>query len=498
MANRQGYYNLPRFVGENYGETSELRCLTVFIPDGDEYAAQLLTLMNVAGTKAAWYTETDEQREARANIWQLAYRQTHQALEEGCMDCEGVQECIEEHEGTKNAIRTLIQEAGLQEKGAPLSAPLVSAPLNNPNVTCDLDALYGSAVQIVQVTNRQIEDFLELIEAITNNQEAVSEALEFIPFFGDVIPLPEIASFVQQIREWLQEAYIAGYDLSLETEFICDLFCLGKLECEITMETARNYFWSRAEEVAGFENAFESALTMIGALATWQEVAGVAVVEVMYAAAFGFMNYLSDMFGVDFSTFLLRTQAGLPNDDWTFICTDCSETEACYGMLSTFMTVEQGVLMYDYPELPFARSATDGGQVEIRIIFPEEVELVSWWSEWQSLGSGANSNTRTIQLYAGGILALSLYSNTALNGGYVWQVEQGTNGAGTSFDEVRLVGSRNSWKQDARLEVCVTLPGSGGGGDSRVAKIRAGMESKAVQGTSAVNRKIQPCGCGCI
>lgn len=407
--------------------------------------------------------------------------------------CEQVQECIETNQGVKDAIVNVMQEAGLQTPGTPLTGDLLTADLGNPNPTCDLDALYGSAVQIVQVTNRQIEDFLEVIEAITNNQEALSSALEFIPILGDVVPLPEIASFVQKIREWLQEAYVAGYDLSLETEFICDLFCIGKLECEITFETARNYFWGRAESVAGFGDAFESALTMLSALATWQEVAGVAVVEVMYGAAFGFMNYLSDMFGVDFASFLLRTRAGLPNDDWQFVCTDCSDTEACFNMLSTFMTVNQGVLISDYPNLPFARSETDGGQVEIRITFPEEVQLVSWWSQWQSLGSGANSNTRTIRLYAGGIVVATLYNNTALNGGYTWQVEQGTNGAGTSFDEVRLVGSRNSWKQDARLEVCVELPGSGGGG-----RALALAKSETVQDNSAINRKIQPCGCGCI
>lgn len=434
----------------------ETRKMVLCVPDSPEWIA--LVTGCLVQLKFGWYYDkaSGDWQAARDRSAQMYFEFQDQNGLCDVIDCEEVADCIETSESVQNAIGALIQEFGGNAKGRPLPPALIGAPLSNPNEVCDLNALYGSAVNIVQVANRQIEDFLEQIEALTNNQEALAYALSFIPFIGDLAPVPELTSMIERTREWLAEAYVAGYDLGTETEFVCDLFCLGNAGCEITMEMARDYFFDRARTNEGFEDAFETATTLIAALANWNEAAGETVVEIMFGAAFGFMNFLNSMFGMDFAAFVLQTRAGLPNDDWVFLCSECAPVEVCFAADSNYMVLISGEWRNGYPDLNYAQSATLGAQIDMRLILPEAMEFVSWEIERQALESGTTTLTQSLTLWLAGVQVATLYSAAVGSGGYIWQTFGGINGAGTDFDEARMTYQHLSKTAQARMTICAS------------------------------------------
>lgn len=371
------------------------------------------------------------------------------------IDCEQVAECIETSESVRNAIGSLIQQFGGDTQGRPLPQELLEQAANNPNAVCDLDALYGTCVNIVQSTNRQIEDLLETIEAITNNQEALATIVEFIPVIGDLIPVPEILAIAQKIREWLAEAYIAGYDLATEQEFICDLFCLAKDECFLSVEQARDYFWGKATSIPAFDGAFETVETLINALANWQQTTGEAVVWVMFGSAFGFLSFLNSLFGMTFAQFILNSRAGMPNDDWIFLCDECGAVEACFDTTSSVATLISGEWHYSYPNPPDAMSATLGGTVDLRYIFPQDMLLQSWEMQRRSMGEiGSTVLNQAVTLWLDGAQVFTLYTLNLNSGSFEWQTITNGLGVGVAFNEVRCVSTHIDQTLQIRLEIC--------------------------------------------
>lgn len=439
-------------------DTENTRKIVVCIPDTVEWLSLFTGLVSQLRYGWYWDRSTGDLDAIRDRAKRVYFEMQDQNGDCMALDCDEVADCIETSDNVKSALYELIQAFGGDTQGRPLPDSVMEQPLNNPAETCDLDALYGSAVQIIQSANRQIEDFLETIEAITNNQEALAEVFSFIPVLGDLLPIPEAISIVQKIREWLAEAYVAGYDLATETEYICALFCIGKLECEITAAQARDYFFAKAALIEGFEDAFTSVETLLTALANWQQSTGETVVEVMFGAAFGFMNFLNSMFGMDFASFVLKTRAGIPNDDWLFLCDDCAETEACFSTDSQYAVVVQGHWVNGYPDIQYAQSDAAGDEVEMRIVFPQNVELVSWIIESQSEATIISVNNYTLSLYDDADTLIStLYTHNNLDGGYIWHTVPGTTGATTVFRWAKLRQLHIGNIADIRLTVCVVI-----------------------------------------
>jgi hypothetical protein len=334
MPYQQGHYNIPRFIGKNYAVTADLRCIRVFIPDGDEYVQQIMTLINVAATRAAWWTDTDEQRKNRVEMWQRAYEETLSVIGDGCMDCSWILECLEDPDfvdamdgliaslldnpasATRAAVVNITQQQISNSQGYPLSEETRNLALNQGADVCDEDSLWGSCLHTVVVLNRLNLDFLETMEAASENQEILAGFVASVPVI-ETLPIDEIIAFADNVRAFVAEFYAAGYDVDLESEFACELFCLAMdNDCKLTMDIITDYFWNRAELLPGWSNAFEGALTIISALANWQEMTGEAVVVAMMAANVGFMHWLNSALGLDFGRFQLQTRAGIPDDDW--------------------------------------------------------------------------------------------------------------------------------------------------------------------------------------
>lgn len=246
----QGYYNLPKFIGEQYPETTQLRCLTVYVPDDDQYEMQLLTLMNVAGKKAAWFTENDEQRVARADIWQKAYRETLLAMECGCFDCDDVADCIETNPATRAAIRSIFNGSPNFPPGEEMTTEQLTADLvAGSNPSCSLSVLYGQCIQAVEYTNSAVENVLQRIEVDSNIVE-LTDALSEFPLVGwakEAIGGQIALDLMQYYQNALIEQYLAQYDEILEDQLACDIYCLCKNDCQITVERIFQAYQTRLE-----------------------------------------------------------------------------------------------------------------------------------------------------------------------------------------------------------------------------------------------------------
>lgn len=432
MAFEQGYYNLARFIGKNYAETDVLNCFRVFVPDGDEYKAQLLTLINVAATRAAWWTETDEQRETRAAIWQRAYEETIEHMDCGCGCCDWLIECLSDEaflealdaaiagllnnpaSATRAAVYNTIQQMTGNGEGTELSSSSKTEPLNQGSETCDKDSLYGSCVHTVTTLNRLNQDFLETIEALTDNQEMLAYFVSAIPLVSE-LPIDEAIQFAAKIREFVQEFYLAGYDVDLESEMICALFCAAVAnDCVLNMNVITDYFWNKASLFPPFDgtNVFTTALDILEACANWEEMTGEAVVFCMMAANTGFLNYLNGALGMDFGHFKLQAKAGIPSDDWMIFCEDCPE-----------------------PVAP-ALGITPGAACLPGTVYGENLAYNSGSGIWEADGLvDPTTNTMRVAIVRsdGGLFQFNTFTSTPGIGGAGWVLEDDTCVAGAGL-----------------------------------------------------------------
>lgn len=304
-------------------DTPGTRKVVVCIPDTVEWLSLFTGLVSQLRYGWYWDRSTGDLDAIRDRAQRVYFEMQDQNGDCMTLNCDEVANCIETSDAVKNALYALVQSQIENAQGFPLSATTKSTPLNQNYETCDKDSLWGSCLNTIQTINRLNMDFLETVEAATNNQEAVDLLISAIPIL-ETLPIDEALEFVNKIREFVQEFYLAGYDLDLETEFACELFCEAVAnDCKLDMNVITAYFWARAEALVGWENAFLSSLALLSAAANWQEQTGEEVVICMYALNMGFLNFLNSALGMDFGHFKLKARSGIPDDDWmTCPCAD--------------------------------------------------------------------------------------------------------------------------------------------------------------------------------
>jgi hypothetical protein len=323
MRDRNNRICIDKWRTEALPETESLRCVTVYIPDSDEAASVLAGLLAQA-TNYWNFIGSDEDRRARADKFLQGYVATDWG---GCMDCDGVADCIENDPDARSAVNSVVNNSWVADSpnGQPIPQSVMDAPLFDLS-TCDANRAWGNAQAIVIESNRRIEDFLETVAALTNNQDLLSYIVGAIPVL-ETLPVDEMLVIAKKVQNWLRDAYAAGYDLDYELERACDLFCMimAKEECELTYQEISDYFINRAQEIAVFTDAFTTATNIISAWANWDETFGEIVADAMMGMQFGFLNFLNSAFGYAFSEFKIKANAGVPDDDWQENCNDCPQ-----------------------------------------------------------------------------------------------------------------------------------------------------------------------------
>lgn len=328
------------------------RCVEVRIPDDDAFMPVLGGLIAIA-TKWFNYDRDPEHKATQlAGLWRVAYLATEW---EGCMNCEELTECLAPLlaelqanilEGVNN-----FNEYGVQEPGLPLTGEEYSQNLaEGTNPTCDYDIVWAQCLAIVQFTNRLITDLFEQIESKTNVIELAQlfNSVPFVRYVTNAIGEEAAVDLIAYYQEALAEGYLAEYTETIEHEIACQLFCIARLDCTISVDLLDSVF---SDRVASIVPDTPGDLIELLALLAGISVSASDVVNLMFwfawkgAALSQF--FISDAFS---GTFSLQTLLNLAVDnasnDWEILCTECPEivflTPIVYATADGWVTPPNG------------------------------------------------------------------------------------------------------------------------------------------------------------
>lgn len=315
---------------EQYPLVEGTRCVQVRIPDDPAYLPALAGLIALA-TKYFNYARVDKTKAKQvADLWKNAYLLTDW---DSCMNCEELQECIQplldnlEIQITNNILNQI--QYGTQNPGQPMSgADSASNIAGATNPGCDLDILWAQCLAIVQFTNRAIVDVLEKVEVATNVNELV-DVIGDIPGLSVIDKLlgPEaVTKAINYFQEAILEGYSAQYTETVENEITCQLFCICRDDCIISVDRVFSLFQSRLSSLIP-ENPGD--LLDLIELVAGVDFDGTEVVDICFYFAWGAAKLGEILFGETISLNTLQTLLSLAVDDassdWTTLCATCPD-----------------------------------------------------------------------------------------------------------------------------------------------------------------------------
>lgn len=156
--------------------------------------------------------------------------------------CEAIIDCIQNDADTRTALADALTELGFSASGANgINAGYPKEVILNPTLfdNCATDDLYGACMEVVSAMDRLTNDLLEFIEVFTNYLEAQKKILEKIPVIG---LLGEVGGIVDYYFEVMTELYTATYTQAVQEQIACEIFCLAKEDCKITMSIIRQAY----------------------------------------------------------------------------------------------------------------------------------------------------------------------------------------------------------------------------------------------------------------
>lgn len=243
--------------------------------------------------------------------------------------CAQIAECIATSEATQAALRTFITTddeiadymTDIAQREA-LSLASRGQNLLKPDV-CDPDFIFNQTSVMVQLLHDTTEDFFEAIEVGTNTLERGSIITSGIPIFGQVIPADELLQFADQLIEEVMEDYTGAYDEALYDSIRCDLFCLVRDDCTLSIDRAIEYYEGKISETFP-DDPWDALKAIIGFLNVG-DFGTDTPVYAMHLLMLALIRQSSDVFGIDFGILGLRVTAagGTPNNDWETLCEDC-------------------------------------------------------------------------------------------------------------------------------------------------------------------------------
>lgn len=330
---RASAFNESQYPSDTVG----LRCIEIKIPDDDKFVHQLAGVIALC-TKRYNYSNVNPAKVADiAELWLNAYIETDW---EGCMNCEDVQDCIENHEGTKSAIRNTINnylnDIDNPPAGVPQTASKSASNLaENLNPSCNHDVLWAQCKQLVATTNDYIEDLLDKFEGLSNSVELAEAALSVVPIFGD--NAAAIPKYINLVQEFISENYTADYTttpiVGYEDTLACEIFCACFEDCEITVNRIFDILLARVVARYDTEIPVLSVLNDLASYLIGIDVGGDIVADMAFLLFWGGLKLANFIVGG-----LLRQPAigdGVlkvwlelavndANDDWLLACEDCN------------------------------------------------------------------------------------------------------------------------------------------------------------------------------
>jgi len=302
-------------------------CVEVRVPAHLAYVALLQGF--VAQMTNYWAYQGDrEQRIAVASQVEQAYVQTDWS---SCMNCEELIACITPllEAQTAQITNNILNQSqyGTQTPGMPMSGAESGGNIaGGTNPTCDLDILWAQCLQVVKFTNQSIVDVLEKVEVATNVNELIGLVGE-IPILGWVAEVlgSELATeTINYFQEAVLEGYQAQYTNEVENAISCELFCLCRGDCVLSVDRIWSVFQSRLASL--IPETPGDILDLIEIMAG-VDFDGTEVVDICFYFAWGAAKLGQFLFGDAIAQSTLTLMMGLAVDDasadWELLCTDC-------------------------------------------------------------------------------------------------------------------------------------------------------------------------------
>lgn len=321
---------------------AETICRVLFIPNDRD------TVMAVNGAIYALTLRTNWTQFGAVTPDEIAVRMFDmysEYLQSECgVSCEQIIDCIENDEDVQAAFNQwlieqinnnpLVQQALSQQfdpskGGVPIPQYYADKNQYGAALGCDNDDGWGHIRDgLIERSFQRVRDTLERIEFVTDNQEMIAEFLDGVPGVGaffDVIPVTQWILFFDQVRAWMKEAFESGDTVELRDQIACDLFCIWQIECSLSLEQIRAYYWEKTAFLApSWDNAFTSMTELAAKLAYSTELdLGTAIIYALVGTQYGFLTYINEWFGIHINATGNDLAVGEPSDDWMALCEEC-------------------------------------------------------------------------------------------------------------------------------------------------------------------------------
>jgi len=317
---------MDKFIPGQYPDVEGFFCVEVKVPASIEYVHLLQGL--VAQMCHYWnYSGSEDDRKLPAQLCENAYRETDWTA---CMNCEELTECITPL--LADLRDQIIQDFTFKQYGTddPTGVPLPEesrsanqAGTSNP--TCDYDILWSQCLQVMEYTVDVVLAVLAQAEAATNPTE-LAQVLTDLPVI-DELGGDAIAGYIGFVQDCLAENYEADVTAPDYVEIAaCELFCLAKADCSITLERIQQVFQSRVESY--FDTPFGALGTIVDLFSYFvgNPVDGTIIADAMNLVLLA-GGVLTNQFLGDVGTKTLQALLVLAvNDassDWITLCPDC-------------------------------------------------------------------------------------------------------------------------------------------------------------------------------
>jgi len=242
--------------------------------------------------------------------------------EDTCMDlCQLIIDCIDSTPALQQAIASYAIDSPITSN-TPESQTDLDTEIIYDQGGCDNDILFGMTTGITDLFNDVCTDILQIISASSSAIGRIGDIIEAVPGVGE-LSFDDIFQFVESFLTDMNDYYDSGYTTQVRDDIRCNLFCFASPNCELTLETIRDYFEQELNETLDF-STFGDFIISLAAL----NLTGVATVWAMHLWVAQVLVYGGNIYGLN-TTKLVQSIGALWNDpdsDWNTICTDCAWT----------------------------------------------------------------------------------------------------------------------------------------------------------------------------
>lgn len=245
----------------------------------------------------------------------------HGVMQNAIGNVESVQDAFFEWLASSEDVGNLLD----QRYNTPsLNDSVSSGNMLKPDQCLD-DYIYNQCVVLVNLLNDIAVDIFEQIEVGTNAIERWAIVTSGVPATGQIIPVDEGLQFVDQLIEEVYDDYIGAFDTSLRNEIACEIFCIAKNECTLTLDQVISYYEGKVGAITIEDPA--SLLQDIVGFINSGDFPGDLPVYLMHLLVAALMKLAQNIFEIDFAGLYLQVIAAgdTPNNDWELLCEECPD-----------------------------------------------------------------------------------------------------------------------------------------------------------------------------